>query len=111
MLVQWGTRSLREQSNALGYPRICVMLKDGIPTSTPYYEPNEISKADYDQLQASIERLERKHQLVLIRAYRPWRAKEMEDELSVYTVTSRTWLNWLHDAAALLLASMNRQAA
>lgn len=111
MLFQWGIRSLKAESRGLGYPTICPMLREGIPVRASSFEPTGYCDADFRELQAAIDNLDRKYQLVLIRAYRPWQAQAVEVELSAYEVTERTWRNWLHDAALMICGSMSRVAA
>lgn len=111
MLFRWGVNSLRRESNALGYPRICPMLAEGIPTRAESREPMGYSEDDYTDLQTAIDQLDRKHHLVLVRCYRPWRGKEIEAELRQnYQVGERTWLRWLHEAAARLVVLMRKDS-
>ena len=86
------------------------MLAEGIPTRAESREPMGYSEDDFDDLQKAIDKLERKHHLVLVRCYRPWRAKEIEIELRMYEVAERTWLRWLHEAAARLVILMAKDS-
>ena len=108
MLWRWGINHLRQASRGLGYPSICVMLRDGIPTSAPQKEPWEYSAEDYRDLEAAIASLEERYQLVIARAYRPWRKDAVEAELRVYGANERTWIKWLHRAAEMIEQHMAR---
>lgn len=108
MLVQWGIRSLKLEISGLGYPRVCPMLSEGIPTQARSHEPTGYSELDFQQLEAAIAKLDRKYALVLSRAYKPWYAEAAAIELRAYEVTERTWYNWLQDAAGMIAVSMAR---
>ena len=108
MLVKWGIRSLKLETAGLGYPRICPMLKEGIPTPARSYEPTGYSLEDFDQLEKAVDSLEMKYRLVITRAYKPWKARDIEMVLRTYEVTDRTWRNWLTAAARQIEISMNR---
>jgi hypothetical protein len=109
LLIAWGMSRVRA---ALGFPSESFMFKERIPSPARSYEPTGFCATDYRELEAAIERLEEKHQLVLIRCYKPWAARDVEAMLGErYDVGDRTWRNWLHDAAALLAADMGRQQA
>lgn len=108
MLWRWGLRSLRRESGALGYPTICPMLREGIPVRTHSFEPTGYSEEDFTQLERAVAALEGRHQLAIVRAYRPWKAREIDSEFSGVTV--RTWQRRVHEAVAHILAHMNRQA-
>lgn len=110
MLVRWGIASLQRESNTLGFYKINPMLKSGIPTTAPVYEPFELTPADFEQLQRAINGLETKYHLIIIRAYKPWQAPAVEIELERFNVTQRTWERWLHDAAARIEAAMCKTA-
>ncbi|WP_421883251.1 hypothetical protein [Methylibium sp.] len=110
MLWRWGIRSLRLESRALGYPSICPMLKEGIPVQAQSFEPTGYSEEDFSQLERAVSLLVERHQMALIRAYRPWKARDIEETYAAYGVTTRTWQRWVHEAAGLINASMNRQA-
>lgn len=111
MLWQWGLWSLRRASGALGYPTVCPMLKEGIPSRAEAFEPTGYSGEDYRQLEAAIAGLDQKHQLAIVRAYRPWKIAAIAEELIAKDVSDRTWQRWVHEAAALVAEQMGRQAA
>lgn len=106
MLVAWGRIKVQQ---ALGYPTESFMFKERVPMQAASHEPIGYCAIDFKELEAAIERLDEKYQLVVIRCYKPWTAVAIEAELRErFDVTERTWRNWLHDAAALILADMRR---
>lgn len=105
MLVIWGMRSVRDK---LGYPAISPMFRERVGRPARSYEPTGYCGADFDQLQAAIDSLMPKHKLVIMRCFKPWSRMAVEVELRQYGVTERTWVNWLHEAAGLLAAHMDR---
>lgn len=106
MLVIWGLRDVR---SALGFPPISPMFRQRVGTPARSYEPTGYSDVDFDQLQTALDRLETKHKLVIMRCFKPWTARAVEDELRrLYDVSERTWVNWLHEGAGLLAADMER---
>lgn len=108
MLVAWGMAGVRQ---ALGFAAISPMFRERIPTPARSYEPTGFCGQDWRDLEAAIEALDDKHQLVLIRAYKPWAARDVESILAErYQVGERTWRNWLHEAADQLSASMTRKS-
>lgn len=106
MLWQWGIRSLKMESGGLGYPRVCPMLKEGIPTQARSFEPTGIAPWEMDMLEKAIDQLEWKYKLVLMRSFRPWMARTVEQELEALGTVDRTWRRWLHEAAAILAQKM-----
>lgn len=111
MLVQWGLYEVRRSMGSLGYPRICPMLRDGIPQPARSHEPIGITSHEHDTMTKIIGALDRKYQLVLIRAYKPWAAEECSHLLRhEFDCSERTWLRWLHDAAEIIVKQMARAA-
>lgn len=106
MLWRWGVRSLRLESNSLGYPTICPMLKEGIPIQARSFEPMGYSEEDFAELEKALDKLDTAHQMAILRAYRPWKAREIEHEFQ--GVSIRTWQRRTHAAAAFIVISMNR---
>lgn len=106
MLVIWGMRDVR---SSLGYPPICPMFRERTEQPARSYEPTGYTGYQIDKLGECIDRLEVKHRLVIMRCFKPWTAKAIEDELrTLYDVSERTWVNWLHDAARLVASDMDR---
>jgi hypothetical protein len=107
LLLKWG-RNLDSRSS---FPTICPMFRERVGQVARSYEPTGYCEADYRQLEKAIERLEKRHLYVLKMYYKPWTLKEMRGCLVVEygLVTERTWRNWLHEAAACLVADMERQ--
>lgn len=106
MLWQWGLRALR--GAGLGYPTVCPMLKEGIPQQARSFEPEGLCDQDFAQLEGAVAALEHKHQMAVIRAYRPWTAKTIEHEFAAYGVSDRSWQRWLHEAAEKIVVHMER---
>jgi hypothetical protein len=106
ILLSWGRARV---PGVLGFPSESFMFKERVPTPARSYEPTGFCAIDYSELEAAIQRLDRKHQLVLVRCYKPWTSLVIEDELrKYYTVGERTWCNWLHEAASLVSTDMLR---
>jgi hypothetical protein len=106
MLVIWGMRDVRL---ALGYPCISPMFRERTEQPARSYEPTGYTGYQIDKLGECIDKLETRHRLVIMRCFKPWTARAVEAELqTLYDVTDRTWRNWLHEAAALLSADMDR---
>jgi len=103
MLVAWGTASIRSS----GWYSINPMLKDGIPNPARSMEPMGLTSLDFRQLESAINALPHHNKLAITRAYKPWAAREIEHETSVYGVTGRVWGAWLAEAAGLLLRHMD----
>ncbi len=104
MLMRWG----RTMPTARGWYNVCPMLQSGIPsTGRGAAGPWDLTPADFDALHAAIDALGHKHRCVIYRAFKPWTAPQQEAELAQYGVDPRTWLRWLHDAAAEIEARMS----
>jgi len=104
MLVAWGLSTLKAQR---GWYSVNPMLRAGIPRPTPTPDLWDITSSDYRQLEAHIRSLEQHHQAAVIRAYRPWTARTIE-ELHP-DATAGCWFRWLHGAAERLAAAMDRR--
>jgi hypothetical protein len=113
MLWRWGQSCVRRESKMIGWYTICPMLKEGIPQQARSYEPTGVAPWEHDQLEAAIARLEEKHALILIRAYRPWQAREVESILIEKhgERSLRSWQRWLHEAVSKLLVAMDEGLA
>lgn len=105
MLVIWGYRTVRDK---LGFPSISPMFRERMGTAARSYEPTGYCGQDFDQLQTAIDALMPRHKLVVVRCFKPWARQAVEEELQKFGVTERTWVNWLHEAAALIAADMDR---
>ena len=108
MLVIWGLRSVRDK---LGFPPISPMFKERVGRPARSYEPTGYCGSDFDQLQAAIDALMPRHKLVIVRCFKPWARDAVEVELRQFGVSERTWVNWLHEAAALVSADMDKMKA
>lgn len=104
LLLKWG----RTLPGAQGWYKVCPMLQSGIPATKQQFEPWDLQPRDMDDLVAAIERLDHKHRCVIRLAYKPWTHDAMMEELAQYGVTLRTLQRWVHDAAAIIEADMNR---
>lgn len=111
LLCKWGVRHLKEESGSLGYPRKSPMFRDRVAIAACSFEPTGVAPWELDQLDEEINKLDRHHILALVRCYRPWSALHIQAEMGAYQVSDRTWQRWLHDAAALLRAKMERKQA
>lgn len=107
MLLMWA----RRLPGRLGYPAICPMFRERVAQPARSYEPTGYCNADFSQLEAALGRLNDRHKLVLVMYYKPWAMEDAKAKLvqDYGTVTDRTWRNWLHDAAAALVADMEKQ--
>jgi hypothetical protein len=108
MLVIWGMRSVRDK---LGFPAICPMFRERVGQPARSYEPTGYCGSDFDQLQAAIDALMPRHKMVIARCFKPWTRLIMEEELQKFGVSERTWVNWLHEAAAIIAADMDLMKA
>jgi hypothetical protein len=105
MLVAWGRHTVLE---ALGYAPVSPMFKERVAAPARSYEPTGFCGQDWRDLEAAIDRREEKHKLVILRAYKPWTAGEVEIILkSRYAVTERTWRNWLQEGASLIASELS----
>jgi hypothetical protein len=87
------------------------MLQSGIPTQARAFEPFDVAPFDIDELQDAIDKLERKYQLAIVRAYRPDAIRRIEQELAAYSPSIRTWQSWVQTGADMIVMSMEREAA
>jgi hypothetical protein len=110
-LIVWGRISIARQLGGLGYPSVCPMLQSGIPTQARAFEPFDVAPFDIDELQDAIDKLERKYQLAIVRAYRPDAIRRIEQELAAYSPSIRTWQSWVQTGADMIVMSMEREAA
>lgn len=106
MFVGWGLSALRSNR---GWYSVNPMLKDGIPMPARSMEPQGLCFADWSDLQKAIDALPLNHQCALIRCYRPWTAKTMEQEWPGTSPTS--WHRWLNAAAASVFCALERKSA
>jgi hypothetical protein len=111
MLAQWGIWCMYRDLGGMGYPRICPMLKEGIPSTARSYEPTGVAPWELEVLDKEIAALEDKHRLVIMRCYRPGMIRAVEEHLTAMGTVERTWRRWLHEAAAILAGKVERKAA
>lgn len=104
LLSIWG----RTSDKHTGWYGVNPMLKSGIPMPAVSQEPTGYCAMDFRQLESAIESLELRHKLVLVRCYKPWTARAVEDELKGYGMPQRVWVDWLHEAASLIESHMSR---
>lgn len=105
MLFKWGQRLPTR-----GYPSVCPQFRERMGSPARSYEPTGYGDEDFRQLEAAIDRLDTRYRLVITAYYKPWTAKDIFDTLKgEYSVTERTMRNWLHDAARLIAADMDKQ--
>jgi hypothetical protein len=107
LLLMWSRRF----DVKLGFASICPMFRERVAQPARSFEPTGYCDADFNQLEAALGRLNDRHKLVLVMYYKPWRRKDAEAMLLAKfgQVTDRTWRNWLQEAAACLVADMERQ--
>jgi hypothetical protein len=89
LLVAWGRRS-RDQ-NGLGFPSICVMLKDGIRGNRTSYTPTGYGSADVQAVGDAIDKLRLMRKLAIMRYARPWMCGAVDAEMGRVYDTD-TWL-------------------
>lgn len=106
LLLRWA-RNFESRS---GFATICPMFRERIGKPARSYEPTGYCGADYRQLEIALKGLSDRHLLVVTMYYKPWTAKDIEPILMTeFGVTDRTLRNWLHEAAACLVADMEKQ--
>ena len=108
LLMAWSRRT--SQDNGLGYPKICVMLKDGIASQVRSYEPTGYGGADVDACGLAVAALRKMRMLAVMRYCKPWMCNAIDAE-NERTYDTDTWLYHLKGALAELDAELgpNRQ--
>lgn len=107
MLFAWG----RKLPEGMGWYRINPMLKSGIPSTAPSYDPWDITPREIDQLAEEIEKLCPRHKACIFMCYKPWTASSRGQFLETFQVTPRTQQRWLHEAVAELEKAMSVRLA
>ena len=107
LLWQWAHRTTDE--NGLGFYSVNPMLKAGIPMPARAYEPMGYNAEDFEATTLAVSELPHHYRLVILRAYKPWAAKALEQELGSFSQSERTWQRWVHEAAELLHSRLKRE--
>jgi hypothetical protein len=103
LLVAWGRR---ERGNTgLGYPTICVMLKDGIRGQRRSYEPTGYGTAEVVAVGEAVNALRLMRKLAVMRYVRPWMCLAIDAEMG-RTYDTDTWLYHLKGALVELTETM-----
>lgn len=107
MLFAWG----RIKHESVGWYRINPMLKSGIPSSTPSFDPWDITPREIDQLDEEIAKLPKRLKDCILMCYKPWRACQLSAFLEEHKISQRTQQRWLHEAVAVLEKAMAARLA
>ena len=103
LLMAWSRRTSRD--NGLGYPTVCVMLKDAIASPARSYEPTGYGGAEVDAVGVAVAKLRKMRMLAVMRYCKPWMCRAIDDELGREYV-ALVWLKHLRMALAELTEEM-----